>query len=137
MRASLSICSKRSWRAARSHPPRRSPSQVLHYNMEKEQSPGLDDVLTSDSPVIPKNLKFWNPRQHREADHFPFTSACNAEDPGSIYLGWEDPWEKGMAAHPVFLPGEFHGLRSLVGFSPWGHKESDTTECLSHTQKLS
>ena len=98
---------------------------------------GLDDVLTSDSPVIPKNLKFWNPRQHREADHFPFTSACNAEDPGSIYLGWEDPWEKGMAAHPVFLPGEFHGLRSLVGFSPWGHKESDTTECLSHTQKLS
>ena len=31
----------------------------------------------------------------------------------------------------VFLPGKSHGQRSLVGYSPWGHKESDTTECLS------
>ena len=29
---------------------------------------------------------------------------------------------------PVFLPGKFHGQRSLEGYSPWGHKESDTTE---------
>ena len=29
---------------------------------------------------------------------------------------------------PVFSPGEFHGQRSLVGYSSWGHKESDTTE---------
>ena len=28
---------------------------------------------------------------------------------------------------PVFLPGKFHGQRSMVGCSPWGHKESDTT----------
>ena len=31
---------------------------------------------------------------------------------------------------PVLLPGEFNGLRSLVGYSPWGHKELDTTERL-------
>ena len=31
-------------------------------------------------------------------------------------------------ATPVFLPGEFHGERSLVGYSPWGHKELDMTE---------
>ena len=31
---------------------------------------------------------------------------------------------------PVFLPGKSHGLRSLVGYSPWGRKESDTTERL-------
>ena len=31
----------------------------------------------------------------------------------------------------VFLPGEFHGQRSLSGYSPWGHKESDTTERLT------
>ena len=43
-------------------------------------------------------------------------------------LGWEDPLEKGMAAHPVVLPGESHGQRSLVGYSPRGRKESDTTE---------
>jgi len=41
-------------------------------------------------------------------------------------LGWEDPLEKGRLPTPVFCPGEFHGL-----YSPWGHKESDTTEQLS------
>ena len=43
-------------------------------------------------------------------------------------LSWEDPLEKGMATSPVFLPGEFHGQRSLAGYSPCGCKESDTTE---------
>ena len=33
-----------------------------------------------------------------------------------------------MVIHSVFLPGESHGQRSLVGCSPWGHKELDTTE---------
>ena len=43
-------------------------------------------------------------------------------------LGWEDSLEEGMATSPVFLPGESHGQRSLVGYSPWGRKESDMTE---------
>ena len=33
-----------------------------------------------------------------------------------------------MATHSVFLPGKFHGQRSLVDYSPWGGKESDTIE---------
>ena len=48
-------------------------------------------------------------------------------------LGQEDTLEKEMArkfSTPVFLPGEFHGWRSLVGYSPPGRKESDTTEQL-------
>ena len=44
-------------------------------------------------------------------------------------LGRDDLLEKGMANH--FLPGEFHELRSLVGSSPCGHKESGMTERLS------
>ena len=44
-------------------------------------------------------------------------------------LGQEDPPEKEMAT-PVLLPGKFHGRRSLVGYSPWGCKESDMTEQL-------
>ena len=36
---------------------------------------------------------------------------------------------------PVFLPGEFHGQRSLAGHSPWGCKESDPTEQLTHTER--
>ena len=46
-------------------------------------------------------------------------------------LGWEDPLEKEMATHSatlVLLPGRFHGLRSLVGYSPWGRKESHMTK---------
>ena len=47
-------------------------------------------------------------------------------------LGQEDPLEKGMATHLVFLPGEFHGQRILMDYSPCGPKESDTTERLTH-----
>ena len=43
-------------------------------------------------------------------------------------LGWEDPLEEEMASAPVFSPGKSHGQRSLAGYSPWGHKESDTIE---------
>ena len=38
---------------------------------------------------------------------------------------------------PVLLPGEYHGWRSLVGYSPWGHEESDTTEWLHFHFSLS
>ena len=43
-------------------------------------------------------------------------------------LGWEDPLEEGMATHSNILAWRIHGQRSLVGYSPWGRKESDTTE---------
>ena len=41
------------------------------------------------------------------------------------------PWRRAWQPTPVFLPGEFHGQRSLVGYSPWGCKELDTTVRLS------
>ena len=43
-------------------------------------------------------------------------------------LGGEDPLEKEMATHFSILPRESHGKRRLVGYSPEGHKKSDTTE---------
>ena len=46
-------------------------------------------------------------------------------------LGREDPLEKGMATHSSILAWRIPGQRSLVGYSPWGRKESDTTEQLS------
>ena len=46
-------------------------------------------------------------------------------------LGWEDPLEEEMATHSSILPGKSHRQRSLEGYSPWGHKESDTTEQLN------
>ena len=38
------------------------------------------------------------------------------------------PWRRTEQPTPVFLPGESHGQRILVGYSPWDHKELDTTE---------
>ena len=46
-------------------------------------------------------------------------------------LGWEDSLEKEWQPIPVFLPEKPHGQRSLAGYNPWGHKESDMTEQLT------
>ena len=40
----------------------------------------------------------------------------------------EIPWRREWLPTQVVFPGEFHGQRSLMGYSPWSHKESDTTE---------
>ena len=45
-------------------------------------------------------------------------------------LGWEDLLEKEQLPTSVFLPGEFHGQRSLAGYNPWDLKELDVTERL-------
>ena len=50
-------------------------------------------------------------------------------------LGCEDHLEREWIPTPVFLPGEFHGQRSLVDYSLWGRKEWDTPEQLSTTIK--
>ena len=51
-------------------------------------------------------------------------------------LSWKDVLEKGMLPTPVFLPGKSHGQGHLMGYSPWSHKESDTTERLIHTHRV-
>ena len=71
------------------------------------------------------NLAFKNSDLHTHMD-FPGgsdckESACNAGD-----LGGEDPLEKEMAMHFIFLPGK--SQRSLMGYSSQGHRELDTTE---------
>ena len=45
------------------------------------------------------------------------------------------PWRRAWQPIPLFLPGESHGQRSLVGYSPRGHKESDITERLIKNKK--
>ena len=53
---------------------------------------------------------------------------ATAGDAGSIPGSGRSPWRRKRQPTPVFLPGEFHGQRSLQGYSPWGHRELDTTE---------
>ena len=59
----------------------------------------------------------------------PPANAGNAGDPGS-----KIPWSRKWQLVPVFLPGKFHGQRSLMDCGPWGHREAGTAERLStHT----
>ena len=74
-------------------------------------------VLWSSSNLLGKNL-------------------LNLSLPSSKYLLGTDygpDWRREWHSTPVFLPGEFHGQRSLAGYSPWGCIESHTTEQLTHT----
>ena len=58
---------------------------------------------------------------------------ANAGDIGDLDLipgSGRFPWRRKQQPTLVFLPGEFLGQRSLMGYSPWGHKDSDMTEKL-------
>ena len=55
-------------------------------------------------------------------------SAYNSGRPGFDHWVRKIPWRRKWHPIPVFLPGKSLGLRSLVDYSPWGHKESDNTE---------
>ena len=46
------------------------------------------------------------------------------------------PWRRAWQLTPIFLPGESHGQRSLVGYSPRGHTESVTTKATQHTAHI-
>ena len=84
--------------------------------------------------VCPKLWGLWNNKRGRKSEVAQKVKRLPAlQETWVRSLGWEDPLEKWMATHSrqptlVFLPGEFHGQRTLVGYNPWGLKESDTTE---------
>ena len=50
-------------------------------------------------------------------------------------LGWEVPWRRKWQPTPVLLAGKSHGQRSLVGYSPWGHRGLDMTERLNDSKQ--
>ena len=58
----------------------------------------------------------------------PPANAGNGGDKGSIPGSGRSPWRKKWQPTPIFLPGKSHGQRSLVGYSPWGCKELNTSE---------
>ena len=58
-------------------------------------------------------------------------SVCQCRSCGFNSWVRKIPWRRKWLPPPRFLPGKFHGQRSLAGYSPWGLRESDTTEWLS------
>ena len=61
--------------------------------------------------------------------------ACQCRRPGFDPWVRKISWTKKWQLTPIFLSGEFHGQRSLEGYIPWGHKELDTTEQLTLSEK--
>ena len=63
---------------------------------------------------------------------YSFPSVSDSEEStykaGELHWGRKIPWRREWKPTPVFLPGESHGQKNLVGCSPWSCKESDTTE---------
>ena len=62
----------------------------------------------------------------------PPAHAEDMSDTSSIPRSGRFPWRRAWQPTPVLLPGESHGQRSLGGYSPRGHKESDRTEVTKH-----
>ena len=76
-----------------------------------------------------------NLTQKRHSFHLNIQSQCGR--PGFDPRVRKIPWRRKWQPTPELLPGKFHGWRSLVGYSPWSHKESDMTERLHfHFQLL-
>ena len=61
---------------------------------------------------------------------------ANAGDTGFHPWVGKIPWRRKWPPTPVFLPEEFHGQRNLVGYSSWGHKESDRTLSLNNINNM-
>ena len=86
------------------------------------------------------HIKCDQPRQHikKQRHYFARDSLvaqiikCLPQCGRPMFDPWvrKIPWRRKWQPTPVFLPGKFHGWRSLVGYSPWGRKELDTTERL-------
>ena len=77
-------------------------------------------------------LGFGTPTVHADANDTTVQAtsekvdASTSETKNDVKILWRRKWHP----TPVLLPGKSHGWRSLVGYSPWGRKESDTTERL-------
>ena len=124
----------------------RSPAlQVILYQLSHKGSPRIQEQVAS-----PSSSRSSQPRNQTRvsciAGRF-FTNLAVREDNGKEPACqcrkhrkcrfdpwvWKIPWRREQQHTPVFLPGESHGQRSLVGYSPWGYKESDMTEVTLHT----
>ena len=116
---------------------------------EFEQAPGVGDGQGSCSPWGCKESDMtewlhwteiisgpcrWHSGKENAGSVFSLQSV-NAGKIGNGFAPWIGKISCGWKWQPtsVFLPGKSHGQRSLVGYSPWGHKESDTTEQLNNS----
>ena len=111
-------------------------SSVLSWRTPGTAEPGgvtqsrtrLERLSSSSSSLIKLNLTFKEGLPRGSADKEP-TCQCrrNKRFRFSPWV-WKSPWRRKWQPAPVFLPGKFHGQRSLVGYSLRDHKELAMTE---------
>ena len=86
--------------------------------------------------ILKQQIPFWvSPEQFHDLLWQPDSYCLNmaSAHPSFSRDYWFLQWRKKWQPTPVFLPGEFFGRKGLVGCSPWGRRESDMTEPLTHT----
>ena len=109
-----------SWPSCTHVNPRPNPKMKLFksnlQNWEQVHKLGIDWSLFAYISVLVFRKDWLQIRE--ELDHCRLTCLGQYDLPS-----WKRKWQ----LTPVFLPGKFHGRRRLVGYSPWGHKESDMT----------
>ena len=110
--------------------------QESQYARDWSETGALDSAFTG-MPVVNKVNKESHHLERREIRR-GFPSGASGREPAcqcrrckrhgfNPWVG-KIPWKRAQQPTPVFLPGEFHGQRNLVGYSPWGRKESDMIE---------
>ena len=92
----------------------------------KESSQPSSYSLKSRTYIF-KELPWW-----LNGKETPCKCRSHGFDPWVGKISWKRKWQP----TPVFLPGKSQGRRSLVGYCPWGRKESDTTERLHYRYNL-
>ena len=95
------------------------------WQQEKEGAPG--SITSGQFCRFRKNMKKWSFRGGSDGKE----STCQCRGPGFDPWVRKIPWRRAWQPTPVFLPGESHGQRSLVGNHRWGCEESDTTQRLN------
>ena len=114
-----------------SHRVRHDWGDLAHTLIKDKQR--LPTVVSWHTSIKEKTLKkniCWASQVHQWKEHSWQCRRCKRRWFGP----WVEkiPWRRKRQLTPVFLPGESHGQRSLAGYRPWGHKESDRTEATEH-----
>ena len=78
----------------------------------------------------PLERETWQAIVHGVAQSWTRLKQLSTQIHVYVYIVYS--WRRAWQPTPIFFPGEFHGQRSLVGYSPWDRTESDTIEQLTH-----
>ena len=109
----------------------RFPPQILFQGSGALPSPALHSFQTH----FYKSVKTVSGFPGGSMVKNPPSNAGNTRDTFDPWVQ-KIPWRRKWKPIPVLLPGKFRGQRSLVGYSKWGHKESDTTEHILATELI-